>query len=82
MSALNLFVVSSQAGLCKGLPDDVRSTFTNLGSHPTDAQCALQFARTTPGIVTALAGMRTLSHVEENAGVLPYLALPRNSTLA
>lgn len=54
----------------------------HLGADATDAQYALQFARTTPGIVTALAGMRTLSHVEENAGVLHYPGDPRSASVA
>ncbi|PYN79845.1 MAG: aldo/keto reductase [Candidatus Rokuibacteriota bacterium] len=35
----------------------------------TDAQRALQFVRSTPGIETALVGMKTSAHVEENAKV-------------
>ena len=33
----------------------------------TDAQRALQFVRSTPGITTALVGMKTSAHVDENA---------------
>jgi aryl-alcohol dehydrogenase-like predicted oxidoreductase len=32
----------------------------------TDAQCAIQFARSTPGITTALVGMRDTDHVRQN----------------
>ncbi len=32
----------------------------------TDAQRAIQFARSTPGVTSALVGMSTLAHVEEN----------------
>jgi aryl-alcohol dehydrogenase-like predicted oxidoreductase len=35
----------------------------------TDAQRALQFVRSTPGIVTALVGMKTPAHVDENATI-------------
>lgn len=35
----------------------------------TDAQRALQFVRSTPGITTALVGMRQRAHVEENLAV-------------
>lgn len=35
----------------------------------TDAQRALQFVRSTPGIGTTLVGMKTLAHVEENTHV-------------
>ena len=35
----------------------------------TDAQRALQFVRSTPGIGTALVGMKTPAHVDENATI-------------
>lgn len=35
----------------------------------TFAQRALQFVRSTPGVVCALAGMKTRAHVEENAAI-------------
>jgi aryl-alcohol dehydrogenase-like predicted oxidoreductase len=35
----------------------------------TDAQRALQFARSTPGITCALVGMKTTAHAEENAAL-------------
>ena len=35
----------------------------------TDAQRALQFVRSTPGITAALVGMKTPAHVDENATV-------------
>ncbi len=47
----------------QGLPEDFRES---LGSLPTDAQTAIQFVRSAPGITTALVGMSTLEHVEEN----------------
>jgi len=40
----------------------------------TDAQRAVQFVRSTPGVGTALVGMKSPAHVEENAtigGVAP-----------
>lgn len=83
---LGVSVVASaslmQANLCKGLPEETRKSFTDLGKNATDAQCALQFVRTTPGILTGLAGMRTLSHVEENAGVIPCPAVPMSGSIA
>jgi aryl-alcohol dehydrogenase-like predicted oxidoreductase len=42
---------------------------TALPGLATDAQRALQFVRSTPGIGTALVGMKAVAHVEENAGV-------------
>jgi aryl-alcohol dehydrogenase-like predicted oxidoreductase len=32
----------------------------------TDAQRSLQFVRSTPGVTTALVGMKQIPHVEEN----------------
>ena len=45
------------------LPDDFRAKFDGCA---TDAQRALQFTRSTPGLTTALVGMSSLEHVEEN----------------
>ena len=36
----------------------------------TDAQRALQFVRSTPGVAVALVGMKTVAHVEENLALL------------
>ncbi|MFN2492884.1 MAG: aldo/keto reductase [Pyrinomonadaceae bacterium] len=65
--ALGLTVISSasifQGRVAQGLPENLR---TSLGSLPTNAQTAIQFVRSAPGITTALVGMSTLEHVEEN----------------
>lgn len=50
----------------RGLPDFVRESFPDLA---TDAQCALQFVRSTPGVTTVLVGMRQLHHIDENAAL-------------
>lgn len=52
-----------QGRVAQGLPKDLRETF---GSLPTDAQTAIQFVRSAPGITTALVGMSSVEHVEEN----------------
>lgn len=52
-----------QGRLAQGLPDTVRRAFPECR---TDAQCALQFARSAPGVTAALAGMSSAAHVEEN----------------
>ncbi|MBI5876135.1 MAG: aldo/keto reductase [Chloroflexi bacterium] len=52
-----------QARLTRNLPGGVRRAF---GSDLTDAQRALQFARSAPGVTTALAGMSQIGHVAEN----------------
>jgi len=40
-----------------------------LGEFRTDAQRAIQFTRSTPGVTTALVGMSRVAHVEENLEV-------------
>jgi aryl-alcohol dehydrogenase-like predicted oxidoreductase len=52
-----------QGRVARGLPQEVRET---LGSLPADAQTAIQFVRSAPGITTALVGMSSVAHVEEN----------------
>jgi aryl-alcohol dehydrogenase-like predicted oxidoreductase len=52
-----------QGQLTRGLPPKVRRWFPRLR---TDAQRALQFVRSTPGITCALVGMSNLEHVQEN----------------
>ena len=55
-----------QAKLSRGLPDHVAAMLPGLS---TDAQRAIQFARSAPGIVSALTGMSNPAHVNENLGV-------------
>jgi predicted aldo/keto reductase-like oxidoreductase len=55
-----------QSRLARNLPEIVGRTFP--GFH-TDAQRALQFARSTPGVTSALVGMKRKEHVEENLKV-------------
>ena len=52
-----------QAKLAHNLPPFVGEALTGLS---TDAQRALQFVRSAPGVTTALVGMSQRSHVEEN----------------
>jgi aryl-alcohol dehydrogenase-like predicted oxidoreductase len=52
-----------QARLTQALPAFVAEAFHHLTS---DAQRAIQFVRSTPGVTTALIGMSQRSHVEEN----------------
>lgn len=56
-----------QARLARGLPEQVR---TALGSLKTDAQAAIQFVRSMPGITAALVGMSRVEHVEENLALV------------
>ena len=66
-AALGVTVVASasimQGKVARDLPESVREP---LGSLSTDAQTAIQFVRSTPGVTTALVGMSRSSHVEEN----------------
>lgn len=52
-----------QSHLTRGLPEEIRRMFPGA---ETDAQRALQFVRSTPGITCALVGMSRHEHVEEN----------------
>ncbi|HEV8587044.1 MAG TPA: aldo/keto reductase [Methylomirabilota bacterium] len=53
-----------QGQLAQGLPPELGTTLASLTS---DAQRALQFVRSTPGVGTALVGMKTGAHIDENA---------------
>lgn len=65
--ALGIGVVASaplmQGRLTSGLPEDVRTLFPGC---TTDAQCALRFAASLPGVSVVLAGMRREAHLAEN----------------
>jgi aryl-alcohol dehydrogenase-like predicted oxidoreductase len=52
-----------QGHLTRGLPAVLAEV---LAGPETDAQRALQFVRSTPGITVALVGMKQRAHVEEN----------------
>jgi aryl-alcohol dehydrogenase-like predicted oxidoreductase len=66
-ASLGISVVASasilQGRISRGLPASLRES---LGGLATDAQTALQFVRSTPGIATALVGMSRVDHVDEN----------------
>ena len=65
--ALGITVMCSasilQGQLTRNLPEVISETFQCL---ETDGQRALQFVRSTPGVTTALVGMKQVNHVEEN----------------
>ena len=69
-SELGLVVVASaslmQSALARSLPAAVRDA---LPRYDTDAQRALSFVRSLPGITTALVGMRGAKHVAENLAI-------------
>lgn len=67
--ALGLGVVASapmlQGRLASGLPPAMHELFPSCSS---DAQRALRFVSSLPGVCTVLAGMRSSDHVRENVG--------------
>jgi aryl-alcohol dehydrogenase-like predicted oxidoreductase len=74
---LGIYVMASasvyQGQLTRNLPPVVAQFLPGL---ETDAQRALQFVRSTPGIGTALVGMKSAEHVEENTLVTGMSPLP------
>jgi aryl-alcohol dehydrogenase-like predicted oxidoreductase len=74
---LDLFVMTSasiyQGRLARGLPSVIAEFLPGLA---TDAQRALQFVRSTPGVGTALVGMAGAAHVDENAHIRTVPPLP------
>jgi len=56
--------ISANAGnVSWGIPRSLRAACSGLDS---DAQIAIQFARSAPGVCTALVGMTSANHVREN----------------
>ncbi len=74
---LGITVVASasllQSQLAHDLPEPLQAVFKAL---ETDAQRALQFVRSTPGITTALVGMSQARHVEENIRTALHPPMP------
>ncbi len=56
-----------QGKLASKLPAIIAETFSGF---QTDAQRAIQFTRSTPGVTAALVGMKRKEHVEENLKVM------------
>lgn len=79
--ALGLTMVVSasllQGQLTHNLPEYIRQV---LGGQ-TDAECALQFARSVPGVTTALAGMSRVDHVRANLRMVTVEPAPREEFL-
>ena len=69
-----------QGQLTRNLPPIINETFSGL---KTDGQRALQFVRSTPGVTTALVGMKQVAHVEENleAALIPPASWEQYSKL-
>jgi aryl-alcohol dehydrogenase-like predicted oxidoreductase len=62
-----------QGQLAQTLPQSIQEFFAPL---KTDAQKAIQFVRSTPGVTTALVGMGRPEHVEENLQTAKVAPLP------
>ncbi len=56
-----------QGQVARNLPPQVREA---LGGLTTDAQRAIQFVRSTPGLGVALVGMKQIAHIEENLAIV------------
>jgi aryl-alcohol dehydrogenase-like predicted oxidoreductase len=72
--ALGITLVASAALLQGQLTKNLPATMRNAWGMKSDSALALQFARSAPGITTALVGMSQIGHVENNlalAGVEP-----------
>lgn len=79
---LGIAVVASatllQTRILDQMPEGAARGLPRLAS---DAQRAIQFTRSTPGIAVALVGMRKRAHVEENLGVGRVPPLTRDQYL-
>ncbi len=62
-----------QGRLASPLMPQLADVLTGLD---TDAQRAIQFVRSSPGVTTALVGMKSPEHVEENLALLDVAAVP------
>jgi aryl-alcohol dehydrogenase-like predicted oxidoreductase len=62
-----------QSRLSKNLPASVTEALPGL---QTDAQRAIQFVRSTPGVTAALIGMKRVGHVDENMTVAAQSPVP------
>ncbi|MGH7204862.1 MAG: aldo/keto reductase [Nitrospiraceae bacterium] len=73
--ALDVYVMSSasilQGQLSRGLPSHV----CDVLGEGSDAQRAIQFVRSTPGLGTALVGMKQADHVKDNLAVARHAPL-------
>lgn len=68
-----------QARLAANLPREIRD---GLPGTRTDAQRAIQFARSTPGITVALVGMSNPAHVRENLELASVPPAPEEQYLS
>jgi aryl-alcohol dehydrogenase-like predicted oxidoreductase len=65
-----------QAKLARDLPEPLVEKLPGL---TTDAQCAIQFTRSTPGITAALVGMSHAAHVADNLAIATVAPLTQDA---
>ena len=74
---LGIYVMASasiyQGQLARNLPPVLGEHLPGLA---TDAQRAIQFVRSTPGVGTALVGMKRVAHAEENGALVKVPPVP------
>jgi aryl-alcohol dehydrogenase-like predicted oxidoreductase len=77
-NGLSVFTSASilQSKLSRNLPAVVTENFPGLA---TDAQRAIQFVRSTPGVTAALVGMKRKEHVRENLAVAGMPIVPEQN---
>jgi aryl-alcohol dehydrogenase-like predicted oxidoreductase len=68
-----------QGQMARNFPVELRAPLD--GGLKTDAQRAIQFVRSTPGVVTALVGMSRTEHVEENLQLVDVPVIPPDQFL-
>ena len=68
-----------QSKLASGMGEPLRAV---LAPGASDAQRAIQFARSTPGVTVSLVGMSRREHVDENIGVAGMNPMPREQFLS
>jgi aryl-alcohol dehydrogenase-like predicted oxidoreductase len=72
-----VYVMSSASMLHSRLTQGLPRVLAQVFNLRTDAQRAIQFVRSTPGVGSALIGMKQVRHVEENLAVAKVPPAPR-----
>lgn len=65
-----------QGKLAGGLPQNIVET---MGNPATEAAASIQFVRSAPGLTTALVGMGSVGHVEENLALAAVPPVPETA---
>ena len=78
---LGLTLIASAALLQGQLTRNLPAQVQNVFQLRTDAECALQFVRSAPGIATALVGMSSSEHVAEDLALVNVEPVTRDQFL-